>query len=161
MRTMTTLALTCATLFSQTAESRAQAVSEPWRQFVTAEIRRVLEDYRKAMLSRDYHAMLAFWSDSGEFVFAGDGRILGGFQAWKAETTRHYQATRKWDLWEWQNIHVLPISESAASATLEFRFRWVDTKGATHNARGAWTYVFMKVAGKWKVVHTNGTHIEL
>lgn len=161
MRAMITFALAVTTLLTYTVESRAQTASEPWRQLVTAEIRRVLEDYRTAMLSRNYEAMLTFWSDADEFVFAGDGRILGGFQAWKAETTRHYEDTRHWEQWEWQNIHVLPISEYAASATMEFRLRWVDIRGRTHNMRGAWTYVFMKMAGKWKVVHTNGTHVAL
>ena len=125
------------------------------------EIRQVLDNYREAMLTRDYDAMLSFWSDSEDFIFAGDGRILGGLEAWKAETTRHYEQTRRWEQWEWQSVHILPLSDSAASATLEFRFRWIDSDGVTHNSRGAWTYVFVKSDGAWKVIHTNGTHVEL
>lgn len=154
-------AVICATLFVPVSNLRAQSSNDRWREQVTEQIRIVLDGYRKAMLTRDYKAMLAFWSDSEDFVFAGDGRILGGSQAWKAETTRHYESTGKWEQLDWQSVHILPISESAASATLEFRSRWIDTKGATHNVRGAWTYVFMKTNGIWKVVHTNGTHIKL
>ncbi len=128
---------------------------------VTNEIREVLEGYRDAMLSRDYDAMIAFWSDSDDFVLAGDGRILGGIDAWQTETTKHYKDTSSWEIWDWQNVQILPLSELAASATVEFRFRWVDKDGASQNARGAWTYVFRKEGGDWKVVQTNGTHVAL
>ena len=142
-------------------ETRGQESSEGWRQAVHDEIELALDGYRDAILSRDYDAMLGFWSGSDQFVFAGDGRILGGADAWEAEMTRHYDSTLSWEQWDWQSVHILPLSESAASATLEFRFRWVDVDGATHNSRGAWTYVFLKSHGAWKVVHTNGTHVGL
>jgi ketosteroid isomerase-like protein len=131
------------------------------RETVRQEVRQVLEDYREAMLSRDFDTRIAFWSDSEDFVFAGDGRILGGFDAWKKETTRHYEETDHWEIWDWQNVQILPLSADAASATVEFRFRWVDTHGQTHNSRGAWTYVFRRENDGWKVVHTNGTHVGL
>ena len=159
MRGAVVTTVICAILFVPTSNG-AQS-SRDWRDNVGGEIRQVLDGYRDAMLSRDYKKMLAFWSDTDDFVFAGDGRVLGGFGAWKAETTRHYESTSKWEQWDWQSVHILPISDTAASATLDFRFRWVDTKGATHNVRGAWTYVFIKTNSAWKVVHTNGTHVEL
>jgi hypothetical protein len=75
------------------------------------------------MLSRDYVAMLRFWSNADDFVFAGDGRVLGGIKTWTAETTKHYQSTQAWEQWDRQSIHTLPLAETAASSTLEFRFR--------------------------------------
>ena len=128
---------------------------------VETEIEKVLDGYRDAMLTRDYDAMIAFWSDSEDFVFAGDGRILGGIDAWKAQTTKDYKETERWEIWDWQNVQILPLSPESASATVEFRFRWVDKEGATWNSRGAWTYVFRKEDGGWKVVQTNGTHAVL
>ena len=128
---------------------------------VESEVRNVLDGYRKAMLTRDYESMIDFWSDSEDFVFAGDGRILGGIDAWKAQTTSDYENTESWEVWDWQNVHILPLSRDAASATVEFRFRWVDNQGVTWNSRGAWTYVFRKEGSDWKVVQTNGTHVVL
>ena len=113
-----------------------QAPSESDAEAIRGEIREVLDRYREAMLSRDYDAMLSFWSESPDFVFAGDGRILGGFEVWKAETTRHDGQTRSWEQRDWQSVHIGPLSKTAASATLEFRFRWVDSDGRTRNGRG-------------------------
>ena len=153
--------LVAVALLGSAPDAIGQVSEDPWRQRVVAEVQVVLDGYREAMLSRDYDAMLGFWSDSDDFVFAGDGRILGGFEAWRTETTKHYKATRHWEQWDWQSVHILPLAPSAASATLEARFRWVDTDGLTHNLRGAWTYVFVKSDDGWKVVHTNGTHVKL
>jgi ketosteroid isomerase-like protein len=161
MRTIAMIAATGLLLLTSPPETRGQESSEGWRQAVRDEIEVALDGYRDAILSRDFDAMLAFWSESDQFVFAGDGRILGGSDAWEAEMTRHYDGTLSWEQWDWQSVHILPLSESAASATLEFRFRWVDVDGAMHNSRGAWTYVFLKSNGARKVVHTNGTHVGL
>lgn len=161
MHRISMVAATGMLLFASQSEMRGQDSSEAWRQAVHEEIQMALDDYREAILSLDYDAMLSFWSDSEEFVFAGDGRILGGSDAWKTEMARHHDSTSRWEQWDWQSVHILPLSESVASATLEFRLRWVDVDGTTHNSRGAWTYVFLRLDGIWKVVHTNGTHVEL
>ena len=72
--------------------------------------------------------------------------------------TRHYDGTLGWEQWDWRSVHILSLSESSASATLESRFRWVDVDGATHNSRGAWTYVFLKSNGAWKVAQMTQAH---
>jgi ketosteroid isomerase-like protein len=162
MRKILLMSLAIGGLVAWTVEPhRAEALPKVGAAQVRAEVRQALDRYREAMLSRDYETMISFWSDSPDFVFAGDGRILGGIEAWKAETTRHYKQTQSWVQWDWQSVHIVALSETAASATLEFRFRWVDVGGQTRNTRGAWTYVFLKSDGVWKVVHTNGTHVEL
>ena len=157
--TLATVAIVALTLGAK--DSVGDTLSVAARNSVETEIREVLDGYRDAMLTRDYDAMIAFWSDSEDFVFAGDGRILGGIDAWKAQTTKDYKETESWEIWDWQNVHILALSRESAAATVEFRFRWVDNEGVTHNSRGAWTNVFRKEDGSWKSVHTNGTHIVL
>jgi len=158
---MKTICLITLTTLITISRIDAQTSPESWHEKVKIEIQQTLDDYRKAMLNQDFDSMLSFWSDSDKFVFAGDGRALGGSDAWKREMTRHYKNTQKWEQWDWQSVNILPLCESAASATLEFRFRWVDLKGETQNSRGAWTYIFQKSENGWKVIQTNGTHISL
>ena len=78
MRTIAMIAATSVLLLASPPETRGQESSEGWRQTVHDEIELALDGYRDAILSRDYDAMLGFWSDSDQFEFAGDGRILGG-----------------------------------------------------------------------------------
>ena len=113
------------------------------------------------MLTHDYDAMAAFWSTSDDFVMAGDGRILGGSDAWLKLMDQYYEDYDHYYLWDYQDVHVLPLSEESAVATVEFRFRWHTTKDEIMNSRGSWTYVFRKEGDEWKVVHSNGTHVPL
>jgi ketosteroid isomerase-like protein len=131
------------------------------RETVIAEVGQALDNYSNAMLTHNYDSMAAFWSTSEDFVMAGDGRILGGSDAWVKLMDQYYEDFDKYYVWDYQDVHILPLSEKSAVATVEFRFRWHTVKDETMNSRGSWTYVFRKEDGVWKVVHSNGTHVPL
>ena len=135
-------------------------LAESERAQIVAEIEQTIEDYKDANLRLDLDAQMTFWSDSDEFVFAGDGTISGGYEWW-ADQMRNYDAQNEsWDYWEMTNIHVAVLARDAASATLEFESSVQRVGGVTARQRGAWTYVFKKQDGSWKVIQTNGTHVE-
>ena len=51
---------------------------------ITAEIIEVVDKYIEAVTSNDLEKTLAFWSDSDEFIHAGDGSIIGGYAEWSS-----------------------------------------------------------------------------
>ena len=140
--------------------SRAQLADSSHEEIIE-QVRDALDSYRDAMLSRDYDAMVAFWSHTEDFLMAGDGHIIGGIDEWITTTTGHYDATSEWRVWDWEKVHILPLAENAAVATVEFRFRWIDKEAGEQNSRGSWTYVFRRENIGWKVVHSNGKHVPL
>lgn len=146
---------------SNAQEVSSQTANSKWKLEVKNEINHVLENYRIAMLTRDYDAMISFWSNSADFVMGSDGHIIGGYEDWIAETTRHYENSIKIKQWDWENVHILPLSDSAATVTLEFEFKSVDLNSDIYHAIGSWTYVFKKEDENWKVIHSNGHHIKL
>ena len=111
------------------------------------------------VMRKDLNAVKAFWSDAAEFVFAGDGSILGGSKIWYEKLEWYHQDTAKWNSWEWRKLHVEPLASDAASATVEFENSRNKSTGGTVMVRGAWTYVFKKYGDKWRVIQPNGTHI--
>ncbi len=129
-------------------------------ELIRAEIQQVLDDYVEAVKRKDLDAQLRFWSDSGELVFAGDGAILGGYDEWAADLKRYTDETEEWQRYDWHNIHIAPLSRDAASATIEFDVLKTTTDGGTWARTGSWTYVFKRFSDGWKVIQTNGHHIE-
>ena len=117
-----------------------------------------VEEYIESVKVLDFESMLDFWSDSKDFVYAGDGRVLGGYKEWHASMKNFVQTTKQVLSWNNQNIHIKALSDNAASYTMEFEVSFIGVKGDTSHVKGAWTYVFEKSNGKWKVIHTNGTH---
>ncbi|MBC2839861.1 nuclear transport factor 2 family protein [Robiginitalea sp. SC105] len=139
----------------------SQTLKPKWEFNVVNDVKHELEKYREAMLTRNYKAMIGFWSNSGDFVMGSDGQIIGGYEDWIAITTGHYQNTKRVEQWDWENVHILPLSELAATVTLEFEFKMVDLNNEIYHAIGSWTYVFRKEDMNWKVIHSNGHHIKL
>jgi ketosteroid isomerase-like protein len=131
------------------------------RAAIVAEINQRLAWYRDAVMRRDLEEYLGFWSDSEDFVFAGDGRILGGYDDWAELTAQHNAETEKWLKWEYRNVHVAVLSRDAASCTTEIEMSKLNVDGSTLRLKVAWTYVFKKFGDTWKVIHSNGTHVEL
>ena len=141
--------------------SNSSDVSLAEREAIVQEIKQTIDEYGNANLRKDLDAQLSYFSDSEGFIFAGDGTILGGYSEW-AEQLRHYdQVNQKWDYWNISNLHVVVLSREAASATYELEYGKELTSGDTVRQKGAWTSVFKKYDGKWRVIHTNGAHIPL
>jgi ketosteroid isomerase-like protein len=136
-----------------------QGLSPDDRERIVREINRTLDDYKDAVMRKELSAVKGFWSDADDFVFAGDGTILGGSREWYDKLDWYDQDTDKWNSWEWRNVHVEPLAMDAASATLEFENSRTTRAGETVRIKGAWTYVFKKYDGKWRVIQTNGTHV--
>ena len=134
-------------------------MDEETRELVVTEVTERLDRYAADVTSKDLEAMLSFWSDSSEFVFAGDGVVLGGFEDWIPITTNDNEQTDKWIHWTWSNVHILPLSRDAASATLEFDYQKVLLTGETARGYGSWTYVMKRTGSGWQVLHGNGHHI--
>lgn len=129
------------------------------REQIYDEISRTLDDYKQAVTQKELNAVKAFWSDAEGFVFAGDGTILGSSEEWYEKLDWYHNDTEKWNHWEYRNLHVEALARDAASATVEFENSRTTTAGETVRVKGAWTYVFKKYDGKWRVIQTNGTHI--
>jgi ketosteroid isomerase-like protein len=126
------------------------------RELVVAEVQQRLDDYATAVTSRDIDAILSFWSDS--LVFAGGGSILGGYEEWAPIARQDNELAQQWMHWTWDNVHILPLSPDAASATLEFEYEKILAAGDTVTGYGSWTYVLKKGPDGWQVHHGNGHH---
>lgn len=124
-----------------------------------SEVRDRLDKYAAANTKKDLDAILSFWSDSDDFVFAGDGTILGGFDRWAAVARNDVDQTDRWNYWNWENMHILPLSRDAASVTLEFEYEKVVVQVETVRGYGSWTYVMKRTETGWQVYQANGHHI--
>ena len=124
---------------------------------VASEIRLRLDQYAAAVTAKDLDGILSFWSDS--LVFAGDGAILGGYDEWAPIARQDNETTDRWIHWTWDNVHILPLSPEAGSATVEVTYQKILLTGDTVNGSGSWTFVLRREPEGWQVVHGNGHHL--
>ncbi len=141
-----------------TAGLNASLLTKQEAETIENEIGARVDQYIEAVKALDSSAMLDFWSESPDFVYAGDGRVLGGSDKWKARMLDFVRTTSRTLYWNNENIHIKALSANAASYTMDFKVGFVNRQGDTIHNEGAWTYVFEKTGGRWKVIQTNGTH---
>lgn len=140
--------------------NNSQELSEQEKSKIKNEINNRVDRYFEAVKLLNLEEMYEFWSESEDFIFAGDGRILGGNKEWTNEMNEFAEITDHFIYWNNKNIKIEVLSQNAASYTMEFDNERIGVSGDTLNTKGAWTYVFKRDKGDWRVIQTNGTHIE-
>jgi hypothetical protein len=119
-------------------------------------------DYCDAALKRDINFFPEYWADTEEFVFAWDGELWAGRAGYDRlgnETREWFDQNEKVLSCKMSNGHAYVLAEDAVSYTNEFEWSIVTTAGDTVKSWGSGTYVFKLLNGKWRVIHSAGTHL--
>jgi hypothetical protein len=140
--------------------SLTDELSTEEKELIKLEIKRTMDDYIQSVTSKDFEIMTSFWSNSEDFIHAGDGRVFGGYEKWINKMRSYNDATDEWLYWKNTNIHVIVLARNAAAYTTNFEYASI-VGVDTLEVKGSWTYVFRKSKSGWQVVTSNGHHIGL
>lgn len=127
---------------------------------IKLEIQSTLEDYTIYAQSKNVKQILSFWSNSADFIHAGDGEIFGDYKKWESFVIDITPKIEEWIYWRYFNFNTIVLSRKAAACTVELEYAFM-MDGEKHEVKGSWTYVFRKNANDWQVVTDNGTHIPI
>ncbi len=151
--------LICAVIIQACTPPSPSAMSEQERAAVAEAVAQRVEGYVDAISTLDLDRMLQFWADTDEFVFAGDGSLTVGYDVYAAQLREAIGSTAQVNSIEIREPHIYVLSSDAAAYSMEFEWSMTSVAGDTTRSRGAWTYVFKRLDGEWKVVHSAGTHL--
>jgi ketosteroid isomerase-like protein len=145
-------------LWSCSASAPAR-LTDADRAEVRAAVQERMDGYLDAVRRQDLDWMLGFWADTDEFVFAGDGSLIAGYDGFGTQLRAASAATAAVLDLSASNEHLFVLARDVAALSLEFEGTMVTVAGDTVRSRGAWTYVFKQFGDGWKVVHSAGTHV--
>ncbi|MBW7995316.1 MAG: nuclear transport factor 2 family protein [Candidatus Glassbacteria bacterium] len=149
----------CAVIAQGCAPASPDVMSEQEKAAVAESVGKRVEWYVAAIRTLDLDRMLQFWADTDGFVFAGDGSLTIGYDAYAAQLRDAIGSTAQVNSIEIRDPQVYVLSRDAAAYSMEFEWSMTSVAGDTTRSRGAWTYVFKRLDGKWKVVHSAGKHL--
>ncbi len=156
LRFFSILVLTTMSCVNQERTNKTELTLEE-KEKIKNEIISAVDNYNDAITSNDLNKMLDFWSNSKEFIHAGDGIVVGGYEEWTNWMREWFSSDRKWLYWEGSNVNTVVLSDEAAVYTYNFKDAYVDGIDTT-KVEGAWTFVFRKENSKWRVIASNGSH---
>jgi hypothetical protein len=83
-----------------------------------------------------------------------NGVILADFDARFAATEGWLVSLRSLDA-TYDNIHLDVLASDAAVATMNHHLRWLDATGALGEWHSAWTAVFQRHGGAWRIIYAH------
>lgn len=141
-------------------EGSDQIISEKEKEAVVKEVTIRVEEYVNSMMNIEIDKMLSFWANTENFVKAGDGSIVVGYEKFADQQREKMSTITSVNYVNVTNSHVYVLAPDAASFTFEFEWSMTDNSGKEMKSNGSWTYVFKKFGDDWKVVHSTGSHLK-
>lgn len=135
------------------------SMSEKEKVAVEKAVTQRVREYVASMKKLDIEKMLSFWADTEDFVKAGDGTILIGYEMFAAQQREKMSKIISVNYVNTLNANIYILAKDAASFTFEFEWSMTSESGKVLKSKGSWTYVFKKFADEWKVVHSTGSHL--
>ncbi len=140
-----------------TAEvAAASGVSSGARRAIGDTITRLIEEAYDFTGPDPVKRIMALYPDSGPVISASNGRITASRDTLGSGIASFWEAmgrNMQHPKWVWGERHVAVLSPTAAVMTATYTIPHTAPSGAAHVVGGAWTAVFQKRDGAWRIIH--------
>lgn len=99
--------------------------------------------------------MSALYPDTGRVISASGGYVMTTADSLRQGLREFWETTgvnMSEARWEWGEVHVDRLAEDAAVLTGTWSIPHIAPTGEPHTIRGAWTAVFSRIDGEWKII---------
>ena len=131
---------------------------------VSAEGRRAIADTLTRLIERAYdltapdpvQRLMALYPDTGPVVSATGGSIAMSRDSLEAGIAAFWEGmgrNMRQPRWVWGERHIEVLSPSAAVMTATYTIPHRAPSGEAHVVGGAWTAVFQRRGGAWRIIH--------
>jgi ketosteroid isomerase-like protein len=97
----------------------------------------------------------SLYPDTGRVVSASGGQVLDSPDSLRAGLAEFWSTAGQYmkdARWEWGKVYVDRLGPDAAVLTATWSIPHIAPTGRPHVIRGAWTAVFRRMNGEWKIV---------
>ena len=99
--------------------------------------------------------MAALYPDTGRVISASGGHVISSGDSLRAGITAFWQnvgRNMRDPRWVWEEVHAERLGPDAAVMTALWAIPHIAPDSLPHVIRGAWTAVFRRIGGEWKIV---------
>lgn len=88
-------------------------------------------------------------------VVAINGQIIEDFDRDKFDDVRQWlRSLRRFDA-SYDHVHLEVLGPGTVVATMNHHLRWMDSAGTSGEWNSAWTAVFRRIDGRWKIAYSH------
>ncbi len=99
--------------------------------------------------------MGSLYPDTGRVISASGGQVMDSPDSLRAGLSEFWRTAGQYMKdahWEWGKVYVDRLGPDAAVLTATWSIPHIAPTGRPHVIRGAWTAVFRRIDGRWKIV---------
>jgi len=134
-------------------ERPARDMSETERAASAGAVERAWADMIAGARALDPARIRAGYADRPIVVI--NGLIIDDFDRDQFDETRRWISSLRQFEASYDHVHLEVLSPAAAVATMNHHLRWTDTTGLAGEWNSAWTAVFRRIHGRWKIVYSH------
>lgn len=130
-------------------------VSAEGRRAIADTLRRLIEGAYDFTQPEPVRRLMGLYPDSGAIVSATSGAIITSRDSLEAGIVAFWEGMGRNMLdprWEWGARYVDVLSPTAAAMTATYTIPHRAPSGEAHVVGGAWTAVFQKRGGRWRII---------
>ncbi len=110
------------------------------------EIRRAAHDH---IHSGDAATALSHYTPDA--IVASLGYLYPSYDSLASDVRSFYGTIKEVNIAEWHEMQVIVLSRDAAFLTAKFHWNSTDTSGADLDMDGAWSALYIRIDGEWKI----------
>ena len=129
-----------------------RVLTDEQRAAIRDTVEQVMDDLIAAGQALDAERIRAGYAENP--VVALDGVIIDDFDARFEMTTQFFGALRVAE-GHYDNLHMEVLAPDAVVVTRNDHLSWTDTSGMAGEWHSAWTGVFRRIDGEWKIVYAH------
>src|SRR5512135_2289692 len=126
------------------------------REGLAAGVEAAMRSFETAERALDAEALISQFAESPDFHVYNDGQRVS-YEAMVANIRAGFPKLRA-IRGGFRDIHVIVLAPDAALATAGFREAITDAEGVTTRVRGAASWLWRRVDGRWKIVYGQADH---
>jgi hypothetical protein len=99
--------------------------------------------------------MTALYADTGRVISASGGQVISSADSLREGIAAFWQnvgQNMREPRWAWGDVFVDRLGADAAALTATWSIPHIAPNDSAHVIRGAWTAVFARIDGRWKIV---------
>jgi hypothetical protein len=131
----------------------AEEMTDSEREVIAHAVEQAVAEMMAGARALDPERIRAGYVDSPIVVI--NGRIIDNFDRDQFDETRRWlRSLRQFDA-SYDHAHFKVLNRTAAVATMYHSLKWTDATGAAGAWNSAWTAVFQRIEGHWKIVYSH------
>jgi ketosteroid isomerase-like protein len=150
---LTLVAATGLTAFGISAAACKPATSDIEREAIARAVEETWADMMRGAQALDADRIRAGYA--AKPVVALNGRIIDDFDRDQFAATRRWLKSLRQFHARYDNVHLEVLGSDAAVATMNHHLSWTDTTGLAGEWHSAWTAVFRRLDGRWRIVYSH------